>query len=204
MSDRSNCRFARNDMCLMSTEVSFAASDSASASFDALLARLSHSRFRSRFHLGAADIELIGRKSLPVVREHAVRFLLERLAPANPVNDGRQTPWRGHPVFRAQHACACCCRGCLFKWQQIPPDRPLSAEEVERLADLLMAWISRELVRAGRDPKLIKRRMRQNRVFRPARIRPGGANELKPQIPEARKRRLPNLPFLMKSEDRPR
>ena len=144
MSDRSNCRFARNDMCLMSTEVSFAASDSASASFDALLARLSHSRFRSRFHLGAADIELIGRKSLPVVREHAVRFLLERLAPANPVNDGRQTPWRGHPVFRAQHACACCCRG---------PDRPLSAEEVERLADLLMAWISRELVRAGRDPQ---------------------------------------------------
>ncbi|MDR3967768.1 DUF4186 family protein [Sutterella sp.] len=60
---------------------------------------------------------------------------------------------RGHPVFRAQHACACCCRGCLFKWQQIPPDRPLSAEEVERLADLLMAWISRELVRAGRDPQ---------------------------------------------------
>ena len=153
MSDRSICRFARNDMCLMSTEVSFAASDSASASFDALLARLSHSRFRSRFHLGAADIELIGRKSLPVVREHAVRFLLERLAPANPVNDGRQTPWRGHPVFRAPHACACCCRGCLFKWQQIPPDRPLAAEEVERLADLLMAWISRELVRAGRDPQ---------------------------------------------------
>jgi len=27
------------------------------------------------------------------------------------------------------------------------------AEEVERLADLLMAWISRELVRAGRDPQ---------------------------------------------------
>lgn len=195
MSDRSNCRFARNDMCLMSTEVSFAASDSASASFDALLARLSHSRFRSRFHLGAADIELIGRKSLPVVREHAVRFLLERLAPANPVNDGRQTPWRGHPVFRAQHACACCCRGCLFKWQQIPPDRPLSAEEVERLADLLMAWISRELVRAGRDPQTYQAPHAAESGFRPARIRPGGANELKPQIPEARKRRLPNLPF---------
>ena len=137
----------------MSTEVSFALSDKGPASYDALLARLSQSRFRSRFHLEAADIELIGRKSLPVVREHAVRFLLERLAPANPVNDGRQTPWRGHPVFRAQHACACCCRGCLFKWQQIAPDRPLSAEEVEGLADLLMAWISRELVRAGRDPQ---------------------------------------------------
>lgn len=153
MSDRSICRFARNDMCLMSTEVSIAQSDRAPASFDVLLARLSHSRFRNCFHLEAADIELIGRKSLPTVREHAVRFLLERLAPANPANDGRQTPWRGHPVFRAQHACACCCRGCLFKWQQIPPDRPLSAEEVEGLADLLMAWISRELVRAGKDPQ---------------------------------------------------
>ena len=140
-------------MCLMSAEVSIALSDKAGASFDALLVRLSHSRFRSRFHLEAADIELIGRKSLPTVREHAVRFLLERLAPANPANDGRQTPWRGHPVFRAQHACACCCRGCLFKWQQIAPDRPLSAEEVEGLADLLMAWISRELVRAGKDPQ---------------------------------------------------
>lgn len=204
MSDRSNCRFARNDMCLMSTEVSFAASDSASASFDALLARLSHSRFRSRFHLGAADIELIGRKSLPVVREHAVRFLLERLAPANPVNDGRQTPWRGHPVFRAQHACACCCRGCLFKWQQIPPDRPLSAEEVERLADLLMAWISRELVRAGRDPQTYQAPHAAESGFPSSSNKTRGANELKPQIPEARKRRLPNLPFLMKSEDRPR
>ena len=37
--------------------------------------------------------------------------------------------------------------------QQIAPDRPLSAEEVEGLADLLMAWISRELVRAGKDPQ---------------------------------------------------
>lgn len=89
MSERSICRLARNDMCLMSTEVSFALSAKGPAFYDALLARLSQSRFRSRFHLGAADIELIGRKSLPVVREHAVRFLLERLAPANPVNDGR-------------------------------------------------------------------------------------------------------------------
>ena len=184
-------------MCLMSTEVSFALSDKGPASYDALLARLSQSRFRSRFHLEAADIELIGRKSLPVVREHAVRFLLERLAPANPVNDGRQTPWRGHPVFRAQHACACCCRGCLFKWQQIPPDRPLSAEEVERLADLLMAWISRELVRAGRDPQTYQAPHAAESGFPSSSNKTRGANELKPQIPEARKRRLPNLPFLM-------
>ena len=145
MSDRSICRFARNDMCLMSTEVSIALSDRAPASFDALLARLSHSRFRSRFHLEAADIELIGRKSLPTVREHAVRFLLERLAPANPANDGRQTPWRGHPVFRAQHACACCCRSCLNKWYHVPIGRELTEDEQKRIVRLLMAWIERQL-----------------------------------------------------------
>ena len=121
--------------------------------FEALFARLAQSDFRSRFRLGAEEVACIERRGMAVIRRHAEDFVRRRLAPAFIPNDGRQTPWRGHPVFRAQHACACCCRGCLFKWQQIPPDRPLSAEEVERLADLLMAWISRELVRAGRDPQ---------------------------------------------------
>jgi hypothetical protein len=35
-------------------------------------------------------------------------FIQTRLAPANPPNDGKQTSMRGHPVFKAQHACACC------------------------------------------------------------------------------------------------
>ena len=121
--------------------------------FEALFARLAQSDFRSRFRLGSEEVACIERRGMAVIRRHAENFVRRRLAPAFIPNDGRQTPWRGHPVFRAQHACACCCRGCLFKWQQIPPDRPLSAEEVERLADLLMAWISRELVRAGRDPQ---------------------------------------------------
>ena len=121
--------------------------------FEALFARLAQSDFRSRFRLGSEEVACIERRGMAVIRRHAEDFVRRRLAPAFIPNDGRQTPWRGHPVFRAQHACACCCRGCLFKWQQIPPDRPLSAEEVERLADLLMAWISRELVRAGRDPQ---------------------------------------------------
>ena len=34
---------------------------------------------------------------------------MRRLEPAQPANDGRQTPWRGHPVFTAQHATATCC-----------------------------------------------------------------------------------------------
>ena len=34
------------------------------------------------------------------------------------VNDGKQTPMRGHPVFIAPHATATCCRECIRKWQK--------------------------------------------------------------------------------------
>ncbi|WP_149766008.1 DUF4186 family protein [Paracoccus thiocyanatus] len=70
-------------------------------------------------------------------------------APAAPANDGRQTPMRGHPVFIAQHATACCCRGCLEKWHRIPRGRALDAAEQARIGDLLMAWIDRQM---GFDP----------------------------------------------------
>jgi hypothetical protein len=43
----------------------------------------------------------------------------KRLGSANPLNDGKQTPFKGHPVFIAQHATATCCRGCLAKWHGI-------------------------------------------------------------------------------------
>ncbi len=52
-----------------------------------------------------------------------------RLAAAAPINDGKQTPMRGHPVFIAQHATATCCRGCLEKWDAIPHGRALSEPE---------------------------------------------------------------------------
>jgi Domain of unknown function (DUF4186) len=32
-----------------------------------------------------------------------------------PANDGKQSPFKGHPVFIAQYAMATCCRGCLAK-----------------------------------------------------------------------------------------
>ena len=51
---------------------------------------------------------------------------------------------RGHPVFKAQHACACCCRGCLEKWYRVKKGRELSPEAQKKIVDLLMAWIERE------------------------------------------------------------
>ncbi|MEU6081408.1 DUF4186 family protein [Streptomyces sp. NPDC047108] len=45
------------------------------------------------------------------------------MAPAEPYKDGRQTPYRGHPVFVAQHATATCCRGCPQRCHHIPQGR---------------------------------------------------------------------------------
>ena len=55
--------------------------------------------------------------------------------------------WRGHPVFTAQHATATCCRGCIAKWHHLPQGRELTDAEIDRLADLVMAWIERDLIR---------------------------------------------------------
>ncbi len=109
------------------------------------LANLQKSNFRSRFHLSAKDKAYIAEKGLPVIREHAADFVRQRLAPAQIPNDGKQTPMRGHPVFVAQHACACCCRGCLEKWYKIPHGIELSEIQQQGVVDLLMAWIRREL-----------------------------------------------------------
>lgn len=109
------------------------------------LARLQSSRFRAGFHLSGRDRTYIVQKGLPVIRQHAEDFVRKRLAPARIPNDGKQTPMRGHPVFVAQHACACCCRGCLRKWYGIPPEVELTPEQQKGIVDLMMAWIHREI-----------------------------------------------------------
>jgi hypothetical protein len=74
--------------------------------------------------------------------EHGQQFITERLAPAHPVNDGKQTPMRGHPIFIAQHATATCCRGCLAKWHKINAGRTLSDKEVAHVLGVIRAWIA--------------------------------------------------------------
>ena len=111
---------------------------------DEALAKLNRSKFRSGFHLSEKDIEYIDEKGLDLIRSHAADFVSKRLAPAVIPNDGKQTPMRGHPVFVAQHACACCCRGCLNKWYRVPQGRALTENEQGRIVKLLMTWIERE------------------------------------------------------------
>ena len=111
---------------------------------DIMLDKLSRSKFRNSFHLNKKMKEYVYEKGMDVIRSHAYDFILERLASAEPKNDGKQTPMKGHPVFISQHALACCCRSCLFKWYHIPKGRKLTDEEVKYIIDLIMEWIKRE------------------------------------------------------------
>ena len=117
---------------------------------DQALDKLQTSRFRVKFHLTQKDRDYIMEKGMDTIRIHAEDFIAKRLAPAELPNDGKQTPMRGHPVFLAQHACACCCRGCLEKWYRVPKGRELTEDQQRRIVNLLMAWIQREYETGGR------------------------------------------------------
>ena len=60
-----------------------------------LFARLSRSKFRSRFHLTEKDKAYAREKGPDTIRSHAKDFIEKRLAPAEIPNDGKQTPMRG-------------------------------------------------------------------------------------------------------------
>ena len=113
--------------------------------FDEAFLRLSRSKFRSRFRLSAADRLYIEEKGWETIRRHAADFVRQKLAPAHPAKDGRQTPMRGHLVFIAQHATATCCRGCMNKWWKVPLDVELSSERQAKAVNLILAWLHREI-----------------------------------------------------------
>jgi hypothetical protein len=108
---------------------------------DDLFTALHRSRFRQRFRLGARERAYLETRGLPTVLEHAADFVADRLAPAEPRNDGKQTPMRGHPVFIAQHATATCCRGCLAKWHRIPQGRAMGDGEQAHAVAAIERWL---------------------------------------------------------------
>ena len=118
---------------------------------DELWAALSKSPFRSRFHLQRTELDYLQSKGLPAILDHAADFVTRRLAPAHLPNDGKQTPFRGHPVFVAQHATACCCRGCLEKWHRLPKGRALTEAEQAYIVRVLERWLVTEMERIGQD-----------------------------------------------------
>ena len=108
---------------------------------DDVFTALARSAFRRRFRLGSAEREYLDAKGMDKIVEHARDFVARRLAPAEPAKDGRQTPWKGHPVFVAQHATATCCRSCLLKFHGIEKGKPLSAEEQAHVVAVIQRWL---------------------------------------------------------------
>ncbi len=106
--------------------------------------KLQKSGFRSSFHLSVKDKFYIKEKGLDKIKEHSLDFLNKRIK-IKPKNDGKQTPFKGHPVFIAMHATASCCRKCIEKWHGFPKDKELTDKEIDYLSGIIMKWIGKEL-----------------------------------------------------------
>jgi hypothetical protein len=109
---------------------------------------LRHELIRSHFFQEPIDEAAVAharRKGRIRLRE-AVRIRLERyLAPAEPMRDGRQTPFTGSSIFYAQHATACCCRTCLEYWHNIPKGRALTEQELQYCEALIDLFLQQRL-----------------------------------------------------------
>lgn len=111
---------------------------------DYLFENLLKSKFRSSFHLSVAMKSYVNEKGMNIIQRHAYDFINKKLKPAYPKNDGKQTAYKGHPVFIAQHATATCCRNCLAKWHHISKGKELTLEEVDYIVFVIMQWIEKE------------------------------------------------------------
>src|SRR3954466_8528442 len=112
---------------------------------DERLDRLASEPFRARFALRGRERVTAESRTPSALRQHARDIIRARVAPAHPRNDGRQTPYRGHPVFVAQHATATCCRACLAKWHNIAPGVALTEQQQTYIVDVICRWIGRQM-----------------------------------------------------------
>ena len=105
------------------------------------LSKLQKSKFRSSFTLSVKDYYYLEKHGISEIIDHAHKFILDRLSPAYPINDGKQTPFKNHPVFVAQHATATCCRKCMNKWYNVPKGLELTPDQIDFAVDLIIHWI---------------------------------------------------------------
>ena len=108
---------------------------------------LSKSKFRSSFKLKDKDKKYVLDNGIDKIIEHAYDIVNKRLVPKAILNDGKQTPMKGHPVFIAQHATGTCCRTCLYKWHNIDKNKKLNNNEVNYIVSIIVAWIIGEMNR---------------------------------------------------------
>ena len=111
-----------------------------------LLNSLSKSKFRGSFHLNSKMKLYVKEKGINKIEEDAEKIIIKRLGSKNPINDGKQTPMKQvHPVFIAQHATGCCCRGCLERIHHINKGKELTKDEINYIVEVLIMWIKKEI-----------------------------------------------------------
>lgn len=128
-----------------------------SKKIDDVLKRLTRSSFRSQFKLDEKDLEYISVRGFDTIKKHAYDFIARRIAPTVIKNDGKQTPMSGHPVFKAQHATATCCRKCLEKWHKIKINRQLNQKEIQYTGDVILEWLEKQCVKNQPKRKKVKK-----------------------------------------------
>ena len=121
------------------------------AEIDDRIDRASARPFGRRFHLRGRERATAELRGPQTMRAHAAEIIAERLAPPEPRHDGRQTPYRNHPVFVAQHATATCCRSCLETWHGIAKGLQLDRSERAYVVEVIGRWIERELATSSQD-----------------------------------------------------
>jgi hypothetical protein len=117
---------------------------------DTRIEQIGKQPFRAKFHLRGRDRGLAQLRGPETLRRHAEDLIAKKLAPADPRNDGKQTPYRGHPVFVAQHATGTCCRTCLRRNHGIAKGHELTGDERRYVVDVICRWIELELATEAR------------------------------------------------------
>ena len=111
----------------------------------AIFLKLNKSKFRAKFKLDNKMKDYIHEKKIDTIKEHAKDIIRKRIAPKVIPNDGKQTPFKGHPVFIAQHATATCCRQCINKWHKFNLNSELTLAQQDYIVGLILVWIQKNI-----------------------------------------------------------
>jgi hypothetical protein len=114
-------------------------------SWKALKSRLARSKVIENLDMGEPEIEYVKSRGVDILQLHAADFVRKRLAPAEPKNDGRQTPLKGHPVFIAQHATGTSDRQKLAKFHGIERGVELTEKDISYVVDVIIRWIEEQI-----------------------------------------------------------
>jgi len=114
-------------------------------SWETLKAKLARSKVIEKIDMGEAEKEYVQSRGVEILKLHAADFVRKRLAPAEPKNDGRQTPLKGHPVFIAQHATGTSDREKLQKFHGIKKGVELTNDDIDYIVDIIIRWIEEQV-----------------------------------------------------------